>query len=350
MLRILKQYYPVRNAIFVLGEGMFIFLSVIFASWIIIGKDFILADQALALKILLIVMVCQLCIYFNHLYDLKVTDTMVELFIRLLQALGASAIILAPVYFLFPVCIIGNGIFTISIFFIIMFIAIWRMAYMQVLNRGLFNKKIILLGSGDLANKIAQVINEEKDCGYQVAELICDKSESTSCLVNGPRQIYKFGYGDIRKKAKSLKVNQIVVAIEERRSGFPTRQLLNCRINGIEVIEGSTFYEMLTGKFMVEQINPSWLIFSEGFQKSWLKKTIKRSIDLMLSLIMLVLLAPIFLIVAVMIKLDSKGPVFFSQERIGEKRRPYMVHKFRSMVHDAERNPDRYGHRPMIIG
>jgi hypothetical protein len=74
--------------------------------------------------------------------------------------------------------------------------------------------------------------------------------------------------------------------------GFPTRQLLSCRVNGIEVIEGTSFYEMLTGKFVVEQINPSWLIFSEGFKKSWLKRVLKRSIDLLLSFIMLVLLAP----------------------------------------------------------
>lgn len=120
MLRILKQYYPVRNAVFVVGEGLFIFLSVILASWIIIGDDFLLTDKILVLKILLIVSVCQLCLYYNDLYDLKITDTKTELFIRLLQALGASAIMLAPVYFLFPVCIIGNGIFNTSIFFIIL--------------------------------------------------------------------------------------------------------------------------------------------------------------------------------------------------------------------------------------
>ena len=130
---------------------------------------FILTDRALALKAILIVSVCQLCLYYNDLYDLKITDTKSELFIRLLQALGASAIVLAPVYYLFPVCIIGKWIFNISIFFVIMFIVIWRIAYMQVLNRGLFDQKIILLGSGDLAKKIAQEIDEKKDCGYQVA-------------------------------------------------------------------------------------------------------------------------------------------------------------------------------------
>ena len=337
MLRILKQYYPVRNAVFVVGEGLFIFLSVIIASWIIIGNDIILTDKVLALKTMLIVSVCQLCLYYNDLYDLKVTDTYPELFIRLLQALGASAIVLAPVYYLFPVCIIGKWIFNISIFFVITFIVIWRMGYMQILNRGLFDQKIILLGSGELAKNIAQEIAEKKDCGYQVAAVISGQDNSLGQLVNSSGDGYEIEYGDFCAKAKSLNIDKIVVAIEERRSGFPIRQLLNCRVDGIEVIEGTSFYEMLTGKFMVEQINPSWLIFSEGFRKSWLKRVLKRTTDLVLSLILLVLLGPILILVAILIKLDSKGPVFFSQERVGENRRPYMVHKFRSMVQDAEK-------------
>ena len=337
MLRILKQYYPVRNAVFVVGEGMFIFVSVVIATWIIIGNTFFLTDRALALKAFLIVSVCQLCLYYNDLYDLKITDTKSELFIRLLQALGASAIVLAPVYYLFPVLIIGKWIFNISIFFVIMFIVIWRMAYMQILRRGLFDQKIILLGSGDLANKIAQEIDEKKDCGYRVAAVIGGANGSAGQWGDGPDPKSKIAYGDFCKKAKALNIDKIIVAIEERRSGFPIRQLLDCRVNGIEVIEGSTFYEMLTGKFMVEQINPSWLIFSEGFRKSRFKMVLKRTSDLVLSLFMLILLAPILILVAILIKLDSKGPVFFSQERVGENRRPFMVHKFRSMVQDAEK-------------
>lgn len=337
MLRILKQYYPVRNAVFVVGEGLFIFVSVVIASWIIIGNTLILTDRALALKALLIVSICQLCLYYNDLYDLNITDTKSELFIRLLQALGASAILLAPVYYWFPGFIIGKWIFNISIFFVIMFIVIWRMAYMQVLNRGLFDQNIILLGSGDLAKKIAQEIDEKRDCGYQVAAVIGGEESSAGQSVDGSDPKCKIAYGDFCKKAKSMNIDKIVVAIQERRSGFPTRQLLNCRVDGIEVIEGSTFYEMLTGKFMVEQINPSWLIFSEGFRKSRFRRVLKRTSDLVLSIFMLILLAPVLILVAILIKLESKGPVFFSQERVGENRKPYMVHKFRSMVQDAEK-------------
>ena len=336
MLRIFKQYYPVRNAFFVVGEGLFIFFSVIIARWLLIGHDFILEDHALLFKTLLISVVCQLFLYYNDLYDLNVTDTYQELFIRLLQALGASAIFLAGVYFLFPACIIGSGVFIVSICFVIAFIVLWRVGYTHVLNRGLFDKNIVLLGSGELARNIAREISDSRDCGYRIAAVVNGQNSDVQCLSGVSARICKNGYDGLCKEARALNIDKIVVSIEERRTGFPIRQLLQCRVDGIEVIEGTSFYEMLTGKLIVEKINPSWLIFSEGFRKSWMRRVIKRTGDLLLSIIMLILLAPVLIVVAILIKLDSRGPVFFSQERVGEYRKPYMVHKFRSMVQDAE--------------
>ena len=336
MLRIFKQYYPVRNALFVVGEGIFIFLSVLIASWLLMGNEFILTDRLLILKTMLIVSVCQLCLYYNDLYDLNVTDTYQELFIRLLQALGASAILLAGVYFFFPECIIGRGIFIVSIGFVVVFIVVWRIAYTHILNRGLFNKRIILLGSGTLAGNILSEIKENRDCGYEVARIVTNGTPDDVCLPDAPADVCTDGYDALCKNVKAMNIDKIVVAIEERRKGFPIQQLLQCRVDGIEVIEGTSFYEMLTGKLIVEKINPSWLIFSDGFRKSWSRKILKRTGDLLLSVVMLFLLSPLLAVTALLIKLDSKGPVFFSQERVGENRKPYMVHKFRSMVQDAE--------------
>ena len=336
MLRLFKQYYPVRNAIFVVGEGLFIFLSVIIASWILIGNHFISSSHSLVLKTLLIAAVSQMCLYYNGLYDLKVTDSLKELFVRLVQALGASAIILALVYFLFPVCIIGRNVFLVSIIILVAFIVLWRVGYTHVLSRGLFDQKIVLLGSGDLAKNIFKSIAENKDCGYQVAATVNRKADCDPSTANASLNICTNGYDDLCQSAKALNIDKMVVAIEERRNNFPIKQLLQCRVDGIEVIEGNSFYEMLNGKLIVEKINPSWLIFSDGFRKSWFQRKLKRSIDLALSLILLIVLGPLLLLVAVLIKLDSKGPVFFTQERVGAHRRSYKVYKFRSMVQDAE--------------
>jgi exopolysaccharide biosynthesis polyprenyl glycosylphosphotransferase len=107
-------------------------------------------------------------------------------------------------------------------------------------------------------------------------------------------------------------------------------------MDGIDVIDGISFYETLSGKLLVEHISPSWLIFSDGFQKSSVKKLVKRTTDIILSVSLLVLLSPLLLLVMLLIKIDSKGPAFYIQERIGEEHRIYRIIKFRSMYTDAE--------------
>ena len=336
MLRLFKQYYPIRNAIFVFGEGLIIFLSVMMACYLIIGQKSLQIEYDVIVKALLITFVCQACLYYNDLYDLKVTDTFAELGIRLLQALGAAAIFLAIVYFIFPGVIISEGIFIVSIVIVILFIVSWRIGYTHILNQGMFNQRIIILGSSQTAQEIAREIQEKKDCGYQIVAAISRHEWLDFCQPKFGLMCQK-SYENICEIATQMKVSKIVVALREKRGAFPIKELLHCRISGIEVIDGNSFYEMLKGKLSVEQINPAWLIFSEGFQKSRLQRFSKRIIDIVLSTTMLILGAPFLAIVAIAIKLDSKGPVIFSQERVGEKGKPYMVHKFRSMRSDAEK-------------
>lgn len=337
MLRLFKKYYPIRNALFVLGEGVFIFFAVIISCRLLLGGGNLLFQIDVVLKALLITIACQVCLYYNDLYDLKVTDTMTELGIRLLQALGAAAILLAVVYFIFPGFIISEGIFIISIAIIIVLIVSWRIGYTQVLRLGLFNQKIIILGSSKTAIEITNEIQDKKDSGYEIASVISKtKLPGETCAIH-VNMICKSNYSNIGEIAGQLKVKKIVVALKEKRGSFPIKELLKCRVMGIEILDGNTFYEMLTGKLIVGQINPSWLIFSKGFQKTSVQKLLKRTMDLFISLTMLVLLMPLIFLTAIIIKLDSKGPVFFSQERVGENRKPYMVYKFRSMCSDAEK-------------
>ncbi|WP_054031638.1 TIGR03013 family XrtA/PEP-CTERM system glycosyltransferase [Desulfatitalea tepidiphila] len=336
MLRIFKQYYPIRNALFVFGEGIAIFTSVIIATRLLLGESFGIFEYTLLLKALLITITCQVCLFYNDLYDLKITDTLTELSIRLLQALGASAIILALIYFTFPVCMITEGIFIISTAIVIIMIVSWRIGYTKILNRGLFNQKIMLLGSSDIAREIFAQVTDKKDCGYQITDIVTRHGWDGQKAGQRTNVIRQEVYENICELAHQSGVRKIIVALKEKRGFLPVKELLNCRVQGIEILEGNTFYEMLTGKLTVESINPSWLIYSEGFHKSKARRLIKRTTDLIVAFLMLIVLAPFIAVVALIIKLDSKGPVLFSQERVGENRKPYMVHKFRSMVSDAE--------------
>ena len=291
------------------------------------------------LRILLISLVCQICLYYNDLYDLKVTDTFQELGIRLLQALGTAAIILAGVYVIFPKAIVGSGIFAVSIVFVIILIVSWRFFYALILSRGIFNQKIILLGSGTLAQNIFDEIIQRKDSGYTIALNVQDALEDSNVLCDQIEAeiICKKDYDGLCELADQLNIKKIVVAIKERRGKLPLKELVKCRVKGIDIIEGTSFYEMLAGKLMVDQINPAWIIFSKGFYKSLTRRFIKRTLDLMLSVSMIILFLPLIIVTAVLIKIDSTGPVLFSQERVGMNKKPYLLYKFRSMVEDAEK-------------
>lgn len=124
--------------------------------------------------------------------------------------------------------------------------------------------------------------------------------------------------------------------MDDRRNGFPLNELLTCKMQGITIEDHSTFLEKLTGKLMVENLNPSHLIFSDGFKKFKIMLTIKRLAEIFLSLAGLIILSPLMLLVSIMIKIDSQGPAFFKQERVGENGRIFNIYKFRSMRNDAE--------------
>ncbi len=337
MLRLLKQYFPIRNIIFFVLEGCIIFCSVLLASALVTVSPSYWFDFLLGLRILLVTLICQICLYYNDLYDFEVSSSMGEMVIRLLQALGITSIALAVIYFIFPLAIIDQRVFILSILFLIVFIIGWRLIYLQILKKGIFNEHIIILGSSGLSFEIIEKINKTLDCGYTVSVLIPDSAPETFPKALPEHIKIQQGTQRLCETAAATGINKIIVALKEKRGAFPTMELLQCRTDGIEIIEGSTFYEMLTGKVLVKMINPSWLIFSDGFRKSRWKAAFKRIQDIVLSFIMLVLLFPLLLLTAILIKLDSKGPVFFSQDRVGLDKKEYMMHKFRSMVQDAEK-------------
>ena len=337
MLRVLKQYFPIRNILFFICEGFFIFGAVFLSAFLLTHTDSLLFDLLLFLKICLITFICQVCLYYNDLYDFEIASSIPEVIIRLLQALGVTSIALAVIYFVFPLVIIDQTIFILGIAILLVFIIGWRILYIWILNKGFFNEGIIVLGYTPLAIDIINKINSTLDCGYTVALLIPDSDKQTIDKSIADKVSIDCNKESFCSTALGMGARKVVVALKEQRGSFPTKELLNCRTAGLEVLEGSTFYEMLTGKLLVTNINPSWLIYSEGFRKSKLQTFVKRLEDIIISSMMLILLSPLLFLTCLLIKIDSRGPVLFSQDRVGQNQKEYMMHKFRSMVVDAEK-------------
>src|SRR5262249_22081989 len=143
--------------------------------------------------------------------------------------------------------------------------------------------------------------------------------------------------GDIDRLIADGRIDRIVVGLSDRRGQLPIAALLRAKLAGVRVEEATTTYERLTGKILIDDLKPSWLVFSDGFRASRLTRALKRLLDLVVAIPGCVAAAPLMLLTAAAVKLESRGPALYSQQRVGQNGRVFTLYKFRSMRADAER-------------
>lgn len=337
MLKIFNRYYSIKDIFFFFFESILIFFSVVLATYIRykIHSFWLLPYYVIGLKIALITAVCQLSLYYNDMYNTRIIRTKQETIIRSLQALGVAAIVLSITYYAVPDLIIGRSIFLISILFLAVITILWRLFYSWTISINAFDENILIIGTGDTARDIAKrVLNKEK-VGYKIAGFISDDdSLKVGTSIINPKILGTFD--QICEIVEREEIGRIILAISERRGRLPLGTLLRCKLKGVKIEEEVTFYEGINGKIRLESLKPSYLIFSDGFKKSWISVAIKRLSDIFTAGLGLIIMSPIMLLTAILVKLDSNGPVFFKQERIGMEGDGFALLKFRSMREDAE--------------
>ncbi|MHB8481177.1 MAG: TIGR03013 family XrtA/PEP-CTERM system glycosyltransferase [Nitrospiria bacterium] len=333
---VLKQFINVRSALFFITEGFLIFSSVGFAIALrfLFDKHLILQDPLIFFKASIFAGVCQVCFAYSDLYSFKNGRYNQELIKRLVQSILIAAVLLTILSYLFPALLIGRGIFITSLIICPLLVISWRRLYNRILDKSLSNNRLIIVGSGGLALEIGREILSNKSLGYQMAGFIDESSKGNSGRTLNPSII-----GDHEQLlgiARKEKVNHIIVALSERRKTLPLEQLWECKMLGVEIEDGHSFYEKMTGRVSLEELKLSWLIYSDGFQIYKSKRILKRTMDIIFSLIGIAAAAPFFILIPLLIRIDSPGPVFYRQERVGEKGKNFTLLKFRSMRHDAE--------------
>jgi len=148
-------------------------------------------------------------------------------------------------------------------------------------------------------------------------------------------------YDQLAQLVEKHHVDTIVVCMEDRRSVLPVQALLDCKVMGLDVLDGHHLFEEAAGRISVDSLHPSALIFSEGFRRRLISRISKRFLDLVISAVGLVVLIPLFILVAALIRVDTPGPIFYRQTRVGLRGQPYLIWKFRSMRQDAEKHGPR---------
>ncbi len=336
MPHFLDKYYSPRKIFFFLGEGILIFLSLIAIYLVLRGSEIFFDNFILyGVRAALVTLVFQISLYFFDLYDLGELLSTPDIAIEVLQAFGVGCIILAVIYYVFPVSMIPNRIFMPAFGAVCMSVFTWRYLYNQVINKKMFAKTVIIIGTGKIAFDIAKEIEKKRDSGFEIVLFIGDRNPAYNLPPSIP---IHSDVKDLSYLCKKHNIEQVVVAIDDRRGQTPIRQLMDCKFLGFPVENSINFYEKLTGKILVENVNPGWIIYSSGFKLNRLQTFGKQLIDIIVAGIGLLLTLPVTLATAIIIKLESPGPIFYLQERVGLHGKIFKVIKFRSMRDDAEKD------------
>ena len=329
-MQVFNRHVSTRSLTVFAGELLLIFGSVALAASLQNAPDL----TANVWKIALVTVICQLCLYYNDFYDLTVVHSNRELVVRLLQAAGAASILLAALYFVLPSLIIGNGIFVSSLFVFLVAILAWRVAFNHLFGRLRLEERVLVVGTGDTARKVARQILDQHDFAYRIVGFIDDDASRIGERIVNPGIVGT--PADIDRLVATHQIDRIVVGLADRRGKLPIQELLRAKMSGVRVEDATTTYERVTGKILIDDLRPSWLIFSDGFRVSRVTRLMKRAIDLSLSFVMAIATLPLMVLTAILVWAEDGRPILYRQERVGENGRTFVLSKFRSMRKDAE--------------
>jgi sugar transferase (PEP-CTERM system associated) len=293
-------------------------------------------DSALAAlwKIGLATAVFELCFYYNDLYDLTVVHSRSELLTRVMRAAGTGAIALGILSIVVPAVSVGHGIFVTSLWLLLIAIPLWRIAFDGLTRDRRLEQRVLIVGTGPIARLVARQINAQHDFGYHIVGCVTESSDADTDGLDMP---LLGTAADVSLLVLRHQIDRVVVSLSDRRGHLPIKELLRAKLSGVRIEDAATTYERISGKILTDGLAPSWLIFSDGFQASRGTRVVKRFVDIVLAAIGLVVAAPLMLLTAIAVWLDSPGPVLYRQVRVGENDRLFTLCKFRSMRRDAER-------------
>jgi FlaA1/EpsC-like NDP-sugar epimerase len=258
-------------------------------------------------QVVIFVIIFQLCFYYSDLYNLHTIRTRYEQVLRLGQSLGAACLVLGIVYYIFPSLLIGRGVFFISTALAATFVMVSRIALDRAWQFAAPKQNILILGTQEMAVTVARELARRGDLNLNLVGFV----QTAGTLGNQEELLGHpiVGSADnLEAIATEQRVSRIIVALEDRRLRMPTRDLVKLRVQGVRVEDAHSTISSLSGRVWLNTVQPSWFVFSDGFHRSRTTLVLKRLLDLCFGLLGLVLSAPLMVLVAIAIRLDSKGP------------------------------------------
>jgi sugar transferase (PEP-CTERM system associated) len=285
-------------------------------------------------RMLLFSVVMIVCLFAFGLYSSRQRAPAFGIAVRLAAAVGAGTAVTAIGVYMLDVGM-GRGMMVLSAVMALLGLFASRYVFTHVVDDEAFKRRVLVYGCGQRATSIANLRRRSDRRGFVVIGYV--QPDGEDCVVPAGQLITSDGH--IQEVCERHNIDEVVVAMDDRRRAFPLLELLECRLAGTDVIELLTFLERETGRVRIDALNPSWMIFGEGFRRDPLRLFSSRSLDLLASLLILVVSLPAMAITALAIKLEDgwHAPVFYRQARVGLGGHAFDVLKFRSMRTDAER-------------
>lgn len=275
--------------------------------------------------------------YYTDLYSIDSTFPGRDWVLRLITGLGITCLLLGALSQVMPrpawreisltsMLLIGVGLF------------VWRIEFTNILKRRTICGKILIVGTQSIGQIIAEELHRTRHLAMDVVGFVGFQAGQMQLSYGNPTKVTLpvFARHSTIEVVESKGVDRILVDGPESCENFPAQDLVMLRLRGVPVEDCHHFYERIMGKIPTTDLHPSWIVLSEGFRRNrWISFT-KRAVDVVVSTVGLILAVPVAILAAIAIKLDSHGPVIYSQERVGEHERPFSLYKFRSMQHQAE--------------
>jgi sugar transferase (PEP-CTERM system associated) len=340
MIRLFSQYVSPKTLLLVGIETVLISLSLLCAVRLRFWNDAPEFQACTGLphfawQLLAVVVIFQACFYLNDLYDPSPGSRPEDQALRVGQSLGAASLLLGVLYSLFPGLLVGHGVFFLNLMLAGGLVFLSRIA-LDRLWSATPSQNILILGSGALAAIVAREISARHDLKVNLAGCIQDDPAPPGQARGLPGLPLIGNSAELEALALKNRIARIIVALEDRRGILPTAVLVKLRVRGVVVEDAHSVISSLTGRVWLSTVRPSWFVFSDGFRRSPVTVLLKRMIDICCGVLGFFLSLPIMLAVVLAVRIDSPGPVFYRQLRVGWKGDLFEILKFRSMRVDAE--------------
>ena len=333
MFRMFKHYIP--HAVLLLGvvDALLLFASAEIG-WVVRAHQIHMAVEPIVTRLpqlLIFVFTLQIALVAVGAYGVASFLSLRFAAARLAVAISLGTILQALLFFLVPSLTFWRSNLLYSMILSSILLVVVRAVLGRTLGGDGFKRRIVVLGAGARAARIRE-LSDRPGANFVVAGFVAMDE-----AVPAVDAIHRSAIPNLADHVVERRATEIVLALEERRNALPVSDLLRVKTTGVTVSDISSFLERETGRIDLGSVNPSWLIFSDGFASGrMVSSAFKRTFDIVASLSLLIVTLPIVIVTAIAIKLESRGPAFYRQRRVGLYNEPFDILKLRSMRQDAE--------------